>query len=357
MADPAKVRWSKLKVGIVGVLAFVILFALVFLLTSSKGIFEHYSILRTYMDDAEGLPAGAVVQLNGITIGYLDGLKLTNSRDPKRTVVFVMKVQSSYLPQIPVDSLVSVVQANLLGDKLLDINKGTQSQHVQDGAELKALQGQDIPQMLGQMGNVLTSLQSIANRADNLLAGVEAGKGNLGLFLKDEELYKRFNAIALEGQQLLADVRTGHGTVSRLLNEDGLYNDIDAPLKRIDAMIADLQSGQGTAGKILKDPALFDDAHQTLQEMRKLVADLNAGKGSAGHLLKDDQLGKELDALVAKFNTTIDRINAGQGTIGQLMVNPALYDALTDATREFQSLAKDVRANPKKFLTLRIALF
>src|SRR5580658_5862697 len=296
MPDPAKVRWSKLKVGIVGIAGFGILFVLVFLLTSSQGLFERYAILRTYMDDAKGLPAGAVVQLNGITIGYLSGLQLTNSRDPKKTVAFMMKVKSSYLAQIPVDSQVSVVQANLLGDKILDIVKGTQAQHVRDGAELQALQGQDIAGMLAQMGAVLTSLQGIVNRADNLLAGVEAGHGNLGLFLKDEELYRRFNAIALEGQQLLAEVRTGHGTLSRLLNEDDLYKDFDAPIKRLDAMLADLQAGQGTAGKLLKDPALFDDAHQTLQEMHKLMVDLNSGKGTAGHLLKDDQLSKEMEA-------------------------------------------------------------
>ena len=357
MPDPEKVRWSKLKVGIVGISAFFILFVLVFLLTSSKGLFENYATLRTYMDDASGLPSGAVVRLNGISVGYLDHLELTNSRDPKRTVGFFMKVKHSFLPQIPVDSHVGVAAANLLGDKFLNITKGMQTQHVQDGGELQSLQTQDIPEMMAQMGNMLQSFQTIVGRVDGLLAGVEAGKGNLGLFLKDDELYKRFNLIAAEGQQLLVDVRKGHGTLSRLLNEDGLYNDIDAPLKRIDAMIADLQSGTGTAGKILKDPALFDDAHQTLQEMRKLAADLNAGKGTAGHLLKDDQLSKQIESLVAKFNVTVDKINSGQGTLGQLMVNPQLYDAMTGATREFQSLAKDMRANPKKFLTIRLTLF
>jgi hypothetical protein len=37
---------------------------------------------------------------------------------------------------------------------------------------------------------------------------VEAGKGNLGKLLKDEELYNTMNAIAAEGQKLLTDVRT-----------------------------------------------------------------------------------------------------------------------------------------------------
>ena len=44
-------------------------------------------------------------------------------------------------------------------------------------------------------------------------------------------------------------------------------------------------------------------------------------------------------------------------TAPQLVVNPQLYDSLNGATREFQSLAKDMRANPKKFLTIRLQLF
>ena len=124
MPDPGKVRWSKLKVGIVGSLAFIILFVLVFLLTSAKGIFRQYATLRTYMDDASGLGNGTAVRLNGITVGFLDKLQLTGSRDPKRTVEFVMKVQASFLPQIPVDSHVGVAAANLLGDKFLNITKG-----------------------------------------------------------------------------------------------------------------------------------------------------------------------------------------------------------------------------------------
>lgn len=357
MPDPRKVRWSKLKVGIVGSIAFIILFVLVFLLTSAKGLFRPYAVLHTYMDDASGMATGTAVRLNGITVGYLDKLQLTGSRDPKRTVAFDMKVQASFLPQIPVDSHVSVAAANLLGDKFLNITKGAASQHVQDGGELPALQAQDIPEMMAQMSNVLDSFQRIVGRADNLLAGVEAGKGNLGLFLKDDELYRRLNAIFGEGQQLLADIKTGHGSLSKLLYDPTLYDDLDKPIKRIDSMLADLQAGQGTAGQLLKDPALFDDAHQTLDQIKQLVADLNAGKGTAGQLLKNPQLAQRLDDLVGKFNTTIDKINSGQGTVGQLAVNPQLYDALTGATREFQSLAKDIRANPKKFLTIRLTIF
>ena len=65
---------------------------------------------------------------------------------------------------------------------------------------------------------------------DNLLAGVEAGKGNLGKLLKDEELYNTINAITVEGKKLLTDIRTGNGTLSKLIYDDKLYQEVRAPL-------------------------------------------------------------------------------------------------------------------------------
>lgn len=357
MPERGRVRWSQLKVGVVALSAFIILFVLVFLLTSSKGFFRHYAPLYTYMDDASGIADGAAVRLNGYTIGYLDHLELTNSRDPSKAVKFDMLVKPEYLKDIPVDSVSAISAANLLGDKFINITRGKSTETVKPGAVLPSLQTQDIPELMAQSANLLKSFQTIVNRVDNLLAGVEEGKGNIGLLLKDRELYDRLNGIASEGQKLLSDIRTGNGTISKLVYSDELYKDIRAPLQRIDSILAGLQNGQGTAGKLINDPALFNDAQQSLKEIRGLVADLNAGKGTAGKLLKNEELYERLDTLVARFTTTMDKINAGQGTLGQLMVNPQLYESLNGATREFQALAKDIRANPKKFLSLRLALF
>jgi phospholipid/cholesterol/gamma-HCH transport system substrate-binding protein len=40
-----------------------------------------------------------------------------------------------------------------------------------------------------------------------------------------------------------------------------------------------------------------------------------------------------------------------------LLVNPSLYDNLNGATRELNGLMKDFRANPKKFLHIKLGLF
>src|SRR5712691_9440967 len=222
MADRSKVRWSQLKVGIVGLTAFAILATLIFLLTGSTGIFQKNAHLRTYMDDASGIPDGAVVRLNGITIGSLSKLTLTASRDPKRSVEFDMQVLAHYLKEIPVDSVAGIGATNLLGDKFINITKGADPKHVEDGAELKSLQAQDIPELLKAGSRVFDSLQRVVGRVDALLVGVEQGKGNIGLLLTDTALYDRLNSIGAEMQGLLADVRHGKGTLSKLLYEDGL---------------------------------------------------------------------------------------------------------------------------------------
>src|SRR5579871_1112405 len=210
MPDRSKIRWSQLRVGLVALAAMAIAVTLIFLLTSSKGILHRNVPLITYMDDASAMQEGTPVRLNGITIGYVDRLRLTN--DPKRPVEFVMMVDERNLADIPVDSRTGIAAANLLGDKFINITKGVSPQRVKAGDVLPSVQAQDIPQLMNQMAGLLQSFQGIVGRVDGLLAGVEEGKGNLGLFLKDRELYDRLNGIASEGQKLLSDVRNGNGT-------------------------------------------------------------------------------------------------------------------------------------------------
>jgi phospholipid/cholesterol/gamma-HCH transport system substrate-binding protein len=357
MPERSKIRWSQLKVGVVTLTAIIITGAMIFLLTSRTGIFKRNILLRTYMEDASGMQDGTAVRLNGITVGYLDKLRLTNSSNPKRVVEFDMAVEEKYENEIPADSVATISAANLLGDKFVNIVKGKSPERVRDGSELQSLNKGDIPELMAQSANLLESFQGLVSRVDKLLAGVEAGNGNIGKFLKDEELYKRVNAIAGEAQKLVTDVRTGGGTISKLIYDDSLYQQMQSPIRRVDSILAELEAGRGTAGKLMKDPALFDDATAVATEIKTLVANLNAGKGTAGKLLNDDQIHQKLDQLVTKLNGTIDKINSGQGTIGQLIVNPQLYDTLNSATREFQGLATDIRSNPKKFLRIKLALF
>ena len=357
MANPQKVSFAKVRVGVMALVAMFIVAVLIFLLTGRKNLFQRTFDLKTYMDDSAGMTEGTTVRLNGILVGNVDKLRLSGLKDPRRLVEIVMTIQYDFMKEIPKDSMAGIAASNLLGDKFINISKGTSPQHVQPGDEIRSVPNQDIPELMAQSASLLAQFQGLLKRADLILGDVEAGRGNIGKFLKDEELYQRLNGAIAEAQQILNAVKTGKGTISRLIYDDALYQEIRAPIQRINDLMNELQQGRGSAGKFLKDPALYDGLRKTTAQMNLLLDDLQAGKGTAGKLLKDDVLYGKINDVIAKLGTTVDKINSGQGTIGQLMVNQQLYESLNGATGELHQLLKDMRANPKKFLRIKLALF
>jgi phospholipid/cholesterol/gamma-HCH transport system substrate-binding protein len=357
MASQARVHWAQLRTGVLAAIAMVLAAILIFLLTSQSNFFGGDFHLMTYMEDSAGMVANDPVRVNGILVGYIGSIKLSGSRDPKRTVQIDMVIRQRFLDQIPEDSKSAISSANLLGSKFVNITKGSHPKHVEPGGEIQALPNQDIPEIMAQSSNLLAQLQMIIGRADGLLAIVESGQGNIGKLIKDDALYDRGNETLAQLEQLVKDVKNSNGTISHLLYDDTLYNDIRKPIQRIDDMLAQVQSGKGTLGKTLYDPQAYDEARAAIDEAKQLLGNLNAGKGTAGKFLTDDQIYQQLTLISQKVNTAIDKINSGQGTIGQLMVNPQLYDSMNGATRELNALIKDVRADPKKFLRIKLAIF
>src|SRR5690242_8096847 len=193
MPDARKVHWSQLKVGIVGICAFLILFVLVFLLTQSKGLFHSTVSLRTYMDDASGITEGTPVRLNGILVGTLDKVQLTASKNPNRTVEFDMQIRKQFLDQIPEDSVVGLAASNPLGGSYLKVAHGLASRTARDGSGLKSLRSQDIPELMGGVAGVVKSVRDLVDRVGGLGAGIEQGRGNIGLFINDDERCRRLN--------------------------------------------------------------------------------------------------------------------------------------------------------------------
>jgi phospholipid/cholesterol/gamma-HCH transport system substrate-binding protein len=357
MPTAEKVSWAKLRVGVMAIAAFSLLGVMIFLLTSSTNVFSDRSMVYTYLDDAAALQKGSTVRLNGITIGKVTEVSLSGESAPRRTIRVHMEIESKYLNQIPVDSNAAVSAENLLGMKFINIKRGNAAQTVQPNGEVRALDVQDFDELVRQGYSILASLQGTLKRVDAIVGLVEAGKGSIGRLLVDEELYNRLIAIMSEVQTISRALSSPKGTIGKLIYDDTMYNDVRQSLARVDSMLAETQAGKGTAGKLLKDEALYNDLRASTGEVRKLLEELQAGKGTAGKLLKDEALHNQLQASLGKIDVMIDRINSGQGTIGQLLVNPALYDSVNGATQELNGLLKDFRANPKKFLRIKLALF
>jgi phospholipid/cholesterol/gamma-HCH transport system substrate-binding protein len=357
MAIQNRATWARLKVGILAIFAMTILAVLIFLITGQTNIFESQVVIYTYMADAAALTNGAPVNLDGIPIGKVKTIRLSGSRDPMRLVRIDMQVPQSQLKNIPIDSLASISSANVLGTKYINIKSGKGTTTIAADQELPSVNTGEIQDLVQQGFGVMNSLQDTIQRVDKIVGLVENGQGSIGKLLVDETLYNHLLQIVDGAKQLVDAVNGDKGTIGLLLNNRELYDNFRATLGRVDTMLQQLQDGQGTVGKLLKDPALYNQLQDTVKGLQKIIDDLNAGKGTAGQLLKSDELSNQLKGTISKIDSVIDKVNSGQGTIGQLLVNQQLYDNLNGATREMHLLMKDFRANPKKFLRIKLSIF
>ncbi len=339
------------------IVAMVILAVLIFLLTGTKKLFVTKASLRTYMDDSAALAVGAPVRLNGIIIGNVTRVGLSGEKTPRRVVRIDMSVDASMLSRIPVDSEAAISAENVLGTKFINIKMGQSAETVRDGAEIPSKDVSEFEEVVQSGYDVMVAARDLLRRIDGVVRDVEAGRGTIGKLLVDEELYTRLTGTVAEAQKVTQAISGGQGTVGRLLYDESLYNEVRSTVQRLDEIVQNVQEGQGTAGKLLRDPSLYDEARKAVAELNKLVEDLNAGKGTAGKLLKDEDLHRQIQTTLARLEDTVEKLNNGQGTLGQLMVNPQLYESLNGVSRELEALLKDFRANPKKFLRIKLALF
>ncbi|MEQ1949146.1 MAG: MlaD family protein, partial [Bryobacteraceae bacterium] len=363
MALQQKKKWAQLKVGLLAVVSLCILAFLIFLMTSTKGLFQSRSDIYVFLDDSAAVADGAPVRVNGITAGKVALVALSGVNQPNRIVKVTLEVDDSFLPTIPIDSRAAIAAENLLGTKYINIKKGVSATTVKPGDELQSLDTREFDEVVQQGYSALASLDGILKKVDGIVESIQVGQGTIGKLLSDDMLYRQILDITNEVQKLSKTLNSGEGTIGKLMHDESLFNDargtvndLRGTVNRVNTLVDGLQQGQGTAGKLLKDPALYDDTRAAITDVRKLLGDLNDGKGSAGKLLKSDELHDQLRATMTRLDTLLDKINNGQGTLGQLVVNPALYESLDGTTRELNGLLKDFRANPKKFLRIKLAL-
>jgi phospholipid/cholesterol/gamma-HCH transport system substrate-binding protein len=346
-----KVRWAQFRVAFMAAVALIILSVLVYLLLGSNA-FQPRVTIRSYVSDVTGVDRKVAVRLNGVLIGMVESVRLSGLKDPQRAVEIEMLIGEGYVSKLPEDSVVAINAANVLGDKYVDITKGKSARPVRPGGALKAQPLSDL-----NRADLLKSLQTTLARTDAVLSDIEAGKGAVGRFVKDDTVYRNLTVKVADAQKGIAALLDRERKLGGLVKDDALYMRFQEPLRRFDDRLASIQSGQGSAGEFLKDPATYDDARDKIGRFRQSVERLRTGEGKAGKLLTSDELYSRMTGAVAKLDAAVEELNAGAGAVGELLVSPNLSESMDGATRDLRSNLKEFRANPRKFLRIRLGLF
>jgi phospholipid/cholesterol/gamma-HCH transport system substrate-binding protein len=299
-----------MKVGL------LVAFGLLFLLWASfagggSSIFYTKQELNTVLNTANGLIAGAPVRSAGVEVGKVSEVKLIG-RSASEQVFVKMAIEERMWFNIKSDSKATLGTIGMLGDKYLEITPGS--------TELPPLTPGDFIE-----GRVAGDLLSVIDKAPEMVGNLQ----HLAQALGDL-------ATKLEGTE---------GTIGKLIHSDSLYEALARAGQTASEMLSSMQQ---------QVPSLMTEAENTMSEFGGIARQVQDTSGTVGQLLATRNLHDRLDDISARLQALVADVQGGKGSVGAVLTEDQMYEDLHKTILDMQFLLKDIRENPKRYVTFKV---
>jgi phospholipid/cholesterol/gamma-HCH transport system substrate-binding protein len=346
MPRTRSLAWSELKIGLVTVFALFMATWLIFLLSGEGGFFWQRYSLKTVFPNVAGLKEGAPVRVAGVEKGSVTSVELIGDR--VEVVVEIARDMQSLVTDMSVASLGSV---SLLGEAAVDITAASRGTPIPEWGYVRA------GPAAGSLTEVTTQAAEGIEELTVLLQDIRRGRGTIGRLITDEALYNQMNGLVAAAEDVVRNVGQGRGTLGRLANDPAAAKALEASLQNFEAVTARIKAGEGSLGKLLSDDALAKSLTSTTTNLDSITGRISRGEGTAGALISERQLYDRLNSMSDRLDKVMTGLEQGQGTAGQLLRDRQLYENMNAAVGELRGLLRDVRADPRKYLNVRVSLF
>lgn len=316
-------------------------------------VFARRTTLTTYMADAAGVNTESEVRLSGLHIGNVNKVELSGSQDPQRVVRIQMRVLTRFLKYIPSDSQTDVNADTIVSDKYIDIAEGTSALPMEENAVLPA---KPMP-LATDRADLIAGLQDRLTQIDQILTEMETPETRTGKFILQEDVYNSMLAFTSDLDRGLHAFLNPQSDLGKAVFTPEMYDKIRAVLKDVDDVLTPIQNGEGMAGHLFASDEQYNNIVRELSDLRASLADANTGKGRLGSFLQNDEDYVRFARLLASADATLASVNAGEGGLGRLLTNAQLYESLNGSLQSMESLLRNLRENPQKYLRVRHRIF
>ncbi len=353
-----RLAWSELHVGFLVLASFSILTLAIILISGKASIFTRNYTLRTFLPSASGLKKGSLVWVAGIEVGNVRDVRISTYKDPAHAVEVILRVSQEYQSAIRTDSVASLGSIGLLGDKYLDISRGSDKfPMIPPDGEIRSSSEADIRKIIQNSNDLVANLGDLVDKINSITTKIDKGEGTIGKFINDPAMFDRLNQTVQDASDIVAKLKSGEGSLGKMLNNPEMFDHLNNTLSRVDSVVAKVDNGEGTLGKLVSDKSVYEKTDSILARVNTVADRLERGEGFLGKMTKDESLYLDLKDSIAKINQLMDRIDHGEGTIGKLAKDSSLYDNINTAAAELVKLLYDFRQNPKRFLRIKVGLF
>jgi len=313
-------RNHEIKVGLTILIGIIILVFAILSVGEQQGILSDRYKLRVLMSRVNGLQTGAPVRLAGVRVGSVIGVQFSGDLDDQKIEV-TLEIDKKVQQRIREDSEAHIGTLGLLGDKFIGLTMGSLARPMLNNNELlKSSDPIDLEKLMDEGVEVVESLKKASVEITEISEKINRGKGSIAL----------------------------------LLNDPRFYMDLDRLLRLVELLGKKINDGQGVLNMLLSDSVFTHNLAQSVENIQVVSDSLRTGQGSASRLVMDPKLYNDLSTAINRVNRVIDKVDKGEGSLGQSINDKALYEDMVRVTMELDSLVKDIRKNPQRYLKVEI---
>jgi phospholipid/cholesterol/gamma-HCH transport system substrate-binding protein len=288
------------------VIGSILLFFWGYSFLKGKNLFDTTRKFYVIYENVEGLAPSAAVTINGLTVGKVNTITI----EPK-TGKLLVEIQMDNDVPVAKSSTASIYEPGFIGGKQIAINPNFEdTNYAKSGDYLK-------PEVkLGLTASLEKNLAPIQEKLDKVLANADALLTNLNDVL-DASTKANLKKTIAELNKTMTNFSSVSASADKILTDNK---------DKLGSAVANLDKTTGNFAKISEDlekanlGQTVENLEKTLVNVNKMMADMESGKGTMGKLMKDE----------------------------------AMYNNLTNASKEIELLLQDLRLHPTRYVNVSL---
>ncbi|MCW2119955.1 MlaD family protein [Flavobacterium sp. 7A] len=288
------------------VIASILLFIWGYSFLKGRDLFSNYKTFYVEYDNVEGLAPSAPITLNGLVIGKLNGITISETTGK---LLVQLRIKTDF--PISKSSAAIIYEPGFIGGKQIAIEPNFDDKTLAvTGDRLSGKVRKGLTQKLGdQLEPLQAKVEKLISNADQLISGINN--------VLDQKTQQDLKKSLAELSQTMEQFHKASANVNTILDDNKV---------QIKGMVTNFNKVSGNFSKISD----------------------SINKANIGRTIRN------LNATLGKVNGIVAGMESGKGTMGKLLNDDVLYNNFSKTSKELELLLQDLRLNPTRYVNVSL---
>jgi len=284
------------KLGMFVSIGLVVFILAIYMIGKQQNLFGSTFILQSKFKTVSGLTVGNNVRFSGINVGTVDVIEIANDS----SVIVKVKINEDVQKFIKTDATASIGSDGLMGDKVLTISPGTESnQPVKDNAMIASTAPVEMEELMKSVQTTIDNAGLITSELAQFTHKMNDENGALSKLLTDEQFGSSLKNTVVNLEKSTTEFATftknmnnKDNVLNKLTNDENLGKSVDSAVGNLNETVKAAQNNFLLKGYFKKkkkaDAKKARQAKKAIDEKEKLATEQKAD--SLGSIQKSQKV-------------------------------------------------------------------